>query len=109
LNALKSSARNWMRYRSAKGVSLEMPNSQLFKPGPQQMVRGALPMVPRGIAPGLAAQSPAIVGSHVELLNEFGSNPRLPGHRGSRRLNGEIRYGRPGVSKSKLDFSALSS
>src|SRR5579884_3206853 len=86
-----------------------MPNSQLLMPGPQQMVRGALPMVPRGTAPGLLAQSPGIVGSHGVLLNELGSNPRLPGPRGSSFLNGATRFGSPGVSKSKLDCSSVSS
>src|SRR5712692_10616082 len=73
------------------------------------MVRGALPIVPIGTAPGLAAQSPGIVGSQVALLKELGSKPRLPGPRGSSLLNGATRFGAPGVSKSKLDCSSVSS
>src|SRR5258708_32108033 len=78
-------------------------------PGPQQMVRGALPIVPNGTAAGFAELSSGIVGSHGVLLNELGSNPRFPGPRGFSLLNGATRLGSPGVSKSKLDCSSVSS
>src|SRR5437879_13675619 len=47
LNMLNSSARNSSRARSARDVALRMPISKLLMPLPQQIERGALPIVPK--------------------------------------------------------------
>src|SRR5207245_237932 len=107
---LKRSARNSMRNLSPSDVCLEKLMSQLLMPGPQQIERGALPIVPDAT---------------VEFVNKLGSkaNPvtgwqagavgsnccakgpvpaAQTGLRGLTVLNGPTKFGWPGASKSNV-------
>src|SRR5215470_4053433 len=68
LNALKSSPRNSSLKRSVKGVNLVNPISQLLMPGPQQIVRGAFPIVPGETVSSVKASGlkPALMSVQVE-------------------------------------------
>src|SRR5579862_4556432 len=68
-----------------------MPKSTLVVPGPQQMLRGALPIWPRG------ASTKAV-----------GSKKYSPDVSGDMRRNGATWLGSPGDSKSKLFISSRS-
>src|SRR5690349_20729297 len=78
-------------------------------PGPQHTVLGAFPIVPRGTVASVNASGlkPALIKVQVE-----GSVPVPAAQvnlRGSMVWNGAPRLGCPGVSKSKLDCSSMSS
>src|SRR5437899_1205842 len=119
LKALNNSPRNSSLKRSLTGVTFKKAISQLLIPGPQQMVRGALPIVPR---PTVASVN--VLGSKAALMGTHGVGgsvaftpavgPVPSAHvlfRGSIRRNVApgLKFGWPGVSKSKLDCSSMSS
>src|SRR5256884_9495859 len=93
---LKISVRNSRFIFSPTGVSLNTPTSQLLIGGLQHRVRGTLPKVPSGIAPGSSGQVEV-----SQLSNRFGSNTK-PSVRGLWVLKGPVKLGLPGHSKPRV-------
>src|SRR5947209_16662788 len=87
---LKKSHLNSIRVRSLMLVLFCNDTSELLSPGPQQIVRGEFPNVPK-----------------AESWNELGSNARLFAFfRGSSLLNGATKSGSPADEKSMLLVSS---
>src|SRR6266849_4108183 len=113
LKTLKSSPRNSSLQRSLSCVTFWKPISQLLIPGPQHTVRGALPIVPGATVASvklLFGSNPALIGWQSTPVPDDGPVPNA--HTvffGLIDLNGATTLGSPGVSKSKLDCSSMSS
>ena len=93
LNALNSSPWNSSRNRSLSGICFWKLNSQLFRPGPQQTVRGAFPMVP-GVTVSLVKASglnPALI--NVQVAGSVPVPAAQVSFRGSMDLKGAAIFG----------------
>src|SRR5882724_4766220 len=93
LNALNSSPWNSSRTRSLSGICFWKLNSQLFRPGPQQAVRGAFPMVP-GVTDSFVQASglnPALI--NVQVAGSVPVPAAQVSFRGSIDLKGAAIFG----------------
>src|ERR1700730_18233544 len=95
-------------------VCFEKLMSQLLMPGPQQMERGALPIVPN-CGPPLAGSFENRLGSKTKPdTRDQGGAPGAKGPvkaaqtvpRGLTALNGATRFGSPGASKRNVESSS---